>query len=484
MLAVIATYQDAKKYLESFIQYITDHRIEQGTSGNTPKTERFKEFLRRLGNPQESFITVTISGTSGKGSISYIISAALSQAGYSVGLAQSPHLEEVTERIRTGIIGSSQVDQISRTSFIRLIRQVQPTIEAMKKSRYGPPSYYELLLGLALLSFAQNAVSVAVVEVGIEGKYDATNVLNPAVFVLSNISLDHINILGNTIRKIGDEATYKIMSLREHNGVKPIVVSGVTQSAIISLLQRRCSESGASLFLLNREFSFTHTESDEYGSAFIYQGLRNQKELLQSRSFRIGLLGEYQVLNASLAIACIDQLRQRGITVSDSAIDKAFRSASFAGRFEVFDRPITKRRSAGKIILDGAHNPAKMKAFIRSLVKLRPHTRKMFIIGFKYDKNVRSMLRLVVPHADQLFVTKYSSTSDWGKNTGMDILRIRHEIEKVTRDKRVIIYDERVDAILSDIDRMNPTFDVVVTGSLYLVGEVRKKLRSMGSIKR
>ncbi len=480
---MIITYQDAKKYLESFIQYITDHRIEQGITETTQKTARFKEFLHRLGNPQESFITVTISGTSGKGSISYLISAALAQGGYSVGLAQSPHLEEVTERIRLGKSGSSQVDQISQNSFIQLIRQAEPAIEAMKKSQYGPPSYYEILLGLALLNFAQNKASVAVVEVGIEGKYDATNVLDPVIFVLSNISLDHTNILGNTIQKIGDEATYKVLSLRKHNGVQPVVISGVTQSSIKTLLNRRCHKSNADLLSLHQQFSFTITENNEHGSSFIYQGPHDQKNLQNSRSCRVGLLGEYQAFNASLAITCIDQLRQRGITVSDSAIDRAFRPASFAGRFEMFDRRIAKRSSAGKIILDGAHNPAKMKAFIRSLAKLRPHTRKVFIIGFKHDKNVRNMLKLVVRHADQLFVTKYSSTSDWGKNTGMDIVSIRHELECVVRDKRTIVYDESTDSILSEIDRIDPAFDVIVTGSLYLVGEVRKKLRSMGSIK-
>lgn len=477
---MIKNYPEAKSYVEGFIQYITNHRIAPNSKSTTSKTTRFSDFLRRIGDPQKSFLTVTVSGTSGKGSISQLIASALSQGGYCIGLTQSPHLEDVTERIKVSKINSPIVSQISKNSFICLVRNVYPVIEKMKKSKLGPPSYYEILLGIALLYFAQEKVIAAIVEVGIEGRYDATNVLDPAVFVLSNISLDHTNILGNTIYEIGDEATFKIESLKKFNGNMPVVVSGVIQPKIKSMIRKRCDQSGARLVEFGKDFSVKDIKCNDRGSIFEYINLTSAAGFNSVVQFSTSLLGDFQISNSCLAIACIYQLRDFGILVSDAEIHQALQTVHFPGRYEQCHRSKGDNQSSSVIILDGAHNPAKMRAFIRSLTLLRPKTNKAFIVGFKHDKNFRNMLKAIAPHANQLFFSKYSSISDWGKNTGLEMESIKKVFDRMKKGNQTVTYHEHLPDAIEKAVKLPLDTDIVITGSLYLVGESRKFLRKRG----
>lgn len=479
---MISTYPQTTSYIERLIRYHEDRRIEPGRAHAAEKTARFREFLKRLGNPQKSYRTVVVSGTSGKGSTSYMIAAILSQSGYRVGLTQSPHLEEVTERIRIGEPSSSIVSAISPDTFTTLVAAVEPIIESMQRSAHGPPSYFEAVLGLALLRFAQEAVSIAVVEVGIEGRYDATTVLDPSIFMVSNISLDHTTILGTTIREIADEATNKITSMVAIDGTAPTVITAASQKEVRMLIQQRCEMSEAVCIQQGVNYTIKNIRIDQRGSVFDYITQEPTTHKQSRRRFHLSLVGAFQIPNAGLAITCIDQLRRYGFAVSDHSIQVALQKAFFAGRYEQYQRSDDSADS-GVVIFDGAHNPAKMAAFIRSLISLRPHTKKVFIVGFKHDKNIRSMMRLIVPHADTILFTRYAATSAWGKNTGMDLRSIRTELEHVSSTyTRARYVDQLRDAVERALHFPVST-DIIVTGSLYLVGETRILMRERGALR-
>ena len=196
----ITIYQQAVKYLESFIGKVR-YRIDPEFLKRHDPLERMRVLLSLLGSPQDKFSSVLVGGTSGKGSTTYLISHILVSSGYKTGLTISPHLQKINERLQ--INGKS----ISNEKFTEIVGSIVDTIELMKGMSVGAPSYFEILIAMAFLYFAQNQVDIAVVEVGMGGEYDATNTLYPLVAVLTNVSLDHTNVLGGTVQKIAKTKT-------------------------------------------------------------------------------------------------------------------------------------------------------------------------------------------------------------------------------------------------------------------------------------
>lgn len=546
----IATYTDAVDYLESFIGNVV-YKIDKEYLKHHDPLERLKILLSLLGNPQEKFKSILVGGTSGKGSTSYLISHILTTAGYKTGLTLSPHLQKVNERLQ--INGKA----ISDEEFVKLLNSVKPAIEKMEgpPARHrealasaGGPSYFEILIAMAFKYFAcppslrsgagrraDQKVDIAVVEVGMGGEFDATNTLNPLVAVLTNVGLDHTNILGKTVEKIAktkagiikkiNDLRLKIKESKENhkssiiNRQSLIVVTGVKQSSVIKIVEDRCRKVGAKLFRLGKDFDFRIKKESREGSVFDLISAHDREVKLND--LRISLLGDYQVENASLAIETVSQLADFGFKISENDIRKALRTSFFPGRFEVVHfkgsphslndssepigntqkvdektslytaellsksgsvRPV-KRAFRGEtrptLILDGAHNPVKMKEFLKNLKKIFPKEKKIFIIGFKFDKDIKKMLKEIVKVADEIIITEFNRATDMGVGASADALNIKDQILKIKKNAKVTVEKDSGKALkkgIKTIQQYNKSAILVITGSLYLVGEIRNML--------
>ncbi|MFA6532470.1 MAG: Mur ligase family protein [Patescibacteria group bacterium] len=383
--------------------------------------ERAKYFLKLLGNPQEKLKIIHVAGTSGKGSTCYLISSLLASQGFKVGLHQSPHLTDVTERFQI----NNQI--ISKKEFIFYLNKILPIIKKLDGL-----TYFEILVGLAYLIFYEKKVDYAVIETGLGGKYDGTNVVfrSDKLSVLTKIGLDHTNILGKTIEKI---AFQKASIINE-------------KSQVISIDQDLKAEK------IIREVA----EKKSAKLLFISRGL-----IYQTLIKHIGLIGDYQKENAALALATVNYLSQRdGFKLDKEKIIKVFETASFPGRFDI------KKINKKKVIFDGAHNPQKMKAFIDSLIKKFPNKKFNFLIAFKKGKDYQDMLRIIIPWADSVVLTSFSTKDQDMINESVDPAEIKLNAKIIPDLKKAWKYI---------LDKKEP---IVVTGSLYLIGEIFKLIKN------
>ena len=493
----IRSYEKAVEYLESFIGKVRFEITPEFLKHHDP-LERMRVLLSLLGNPQNKFPSVLVGGTSGKGSAVYLISHILTTAGYKTGLTLSPHLQKINERIQINN------KEISDNEFTKLTTSMIRIIEKMKKMKIGVPSYFEILVAMAFTYFAREKIDIAVVEVGMGGEFDATNTLNPLIAVLTNVGLDHTKVLGNTVEKIAKTKAgiIKTEDLRFRLGEftnlqslivsrrHPIIVSGVTQQSVIEIVESKCKDVNAKLNLLWRDFGYKVKKENIKGINFDFI---SHEETLEN--LKLSLLGNYQVENASIAVKTVLQLRKfaclpagRGFKVSDNVIRKALKTSFFAGRFEVVRlTSFAHHKISLTLILDGAHNPTKMKAFLETLKELFPKEKKIFIVGFKFDKDIKKMLKEILPVADKIIVTEFKGKTDMKVHASASAFKIAKEINLACRQagklsNKVIKVEKNSKKALKKalgnltMEQFNNGTIIVITGSLYLVGEVRNYL--------
>ncbi len=261
-----------------------------------------------MGNPQSSYPTVHVGGTAGKGSTSTFIAGILQQSGYKVGLHVSPHLEDIRER--------EQVNGniMTKVRFVTLVKYIKPFIEQTAMMYpYGLPTYFEAMLALAFEHFRNENVDIAVIEVGLGGRLDGTNVITPKVAVLTNVGLDHTEILGNTVEKIASD---KVGIFKENIDL----VSGVTQPSVITIVENQAQKMHCRLDLLDKQIFYIKLRSDGGNTAFDFRfGNLIYKNLVMP------VLGEYQIANAALAIAAVLKLNKNGFNISENNIRSALR---------------------------------------------------------------------------------------------------------------------------------------------------------------
>ena len=454
---MVYSYQQAREYLETFITNTLYQKITVESATYHPLA-RMRCLLRMLGNPHDKFPSIVVSGTSGKGSTTYLIAKMLTDAGYKTGFATSPHLQKLTERMQVNM------QEIPEKDFIDLINEIMPIIASMETTPFGSPSYYEILLSLTLVYFAKQQVDVAIVEVGLEGKYDGTNLLSPVAFILTNISLDHTAVLGNTVEEIGDEASWRIKDLTIDNSDQiPVVITGVTQPVILQMVKERSAESGVSFIHLSTDFSVKRISESEKGSVFTFANRE-----IRIENITLSLIGEYQVENAGLAIETVLSLQNFGVKIKEETIRYALSHSFFSGRFEQIVRDNVE------IVLDGAHNVAKMQAFLLSLEKIYKKKKKIFLVGFKKDKDIKNLLSFITPLAHSIVITQFKTAVDLGKNLAMESQEVAlHIADK----KNVYVESNTKNALMKAIELAKKEGAIIVTtGSLYLVGEIREYL--------
>jgi dihydrofolate synthase/folylpolyglutamate synthase len=414
--------------------------------GQRPGLEKIRALLHRLGDPHHDLRILHVGGTSGKGSTATIAASILQSSGYKVGLHVKPHLEDVEERF---VVNGRPID--SR----RLVDLIE---QAAESARAIGPSWYELTVALAFAYFRDEKVDAAVVEVGLGGTYDATNIVDPRGVILTNVGLDHTEVLGDTIEQIAaDKAGI----------VKPgvAVVSGITQSSTRAIVEERCRTVCANLWSIDRDFSFELTDLGVGGSTFDLS--------LPTRrltGLRLRPLGAHQVANAAVAVAGVEVLNVAGLSINEKAIRRALAEVSVPGRMElVRQRPL--------VLLDGAHNPDKMTALATALEALYPGRDVTAVLAFKRGHDLEDTLRAIAGRLKRAYLTRFDATTDFGRGQAVDPSAIDAVIDRLDAPAERILEADPVVAVQRALAAAKPTDVIVVTGSLYLVGAVRSWFR-------
>jgi dihydrofolate synthase/folylpolyglutamate synthase len=356
-------YRESLEYLLRFADY---ERLPR--SGIVWDLKRVERLLARLGDPQYSARTVHVAGTKGKGSTAAIIASVLKSAGYKVGLYTSPHLLSYTERI--------QVDckPIAEGEWAKLVEILKPHVEAENAlGDLGELTTFELYTAMAFLHFQQVKADWQVVEVGLGGRLDATNVVRPEVCVITSISYDHMDVLGDTLGKIAKEKAGIIKSGAD-------IVSAPQFPEAMEVIEGVCREKGVRLIKVGEDVAWEGGEFNIEGQGFRVKGRRDNYDLW------LPLLGEHQMENAANAVAVVEILVERGAIVRPEAIVAGVRSVNWPGRLQVLGKEPW-------VVVDGAHNAYSIERLGEALERYFRYERLTLMIGFGSDKDVSGMAR-------------------------------------------------------------------------------------------
>jgi dihydrofolate synthase/folylpolyglutamate synthase len=440
-------YDDATAYLDAFVNY--ERRPPDAAMREAMSLERVRELLGELGSPHTRLRCLHVAGTKGKGSTAAMAESALRAAGYRTGLYTSPHLVDVRERIRVG------GRPIPPDDFAMLVERTRPGLERIKARAdatppdeyYRPPTYFEILTHLAFLHFKEAGVDVAVLEVGMGGKLDATNVVTPAACAITSVSLDHTAILGSTLAAIARE---KAGILKP--GV-PCVVAPQQEEAATSV-RTVAQEAGAPLWLVGEDVTLERAG----GGTFDVRTPERDYENLT-----IPLPGAHQRENAAVAVGLLELGRRAGLDrLTPDAVRQGLALVSWPGRVQrVADGPAT--------FLDGAHSPASIRALVETLAEVLPPGKRVYVLAVANDKDWRGMIETLAPSAGAIVAT----TSGNPRAVAPAELAGGASLAGVTH-----VEVEEDAALALDLARRIAGMDgsVVATGSLYLVGLLMQSL--------
>lgn len=409
--------------------------------------ERIKNLLRQVGDPQDALSVIHIGGTNGKGSTAAMLTAVLKEAGYRVGTYTSPHLRSYTERIMLNN------QPIPEQAFADLLEEFLPLFEQVRIETGENPTEFEVLTAMAFLYFLRCRAEVVILEVGLGGDIDSTNVIKkPVLSIITNVDIDHVNYLGKSLREIAEK---KSGIIKSHC---PVITASCADE-VLQVLCRKAEQMEAPCLQVFREVfcrSLRETEDGQYFTA--KTGHRDWGELY------IPLQGEHQLANAATAILALEVLVSEGWEVTREHLVQGMKKVYWPGRLEVVrKRPL--------IVLDGAHNPAGMEFLSRWLERKKPgYSRVILVIGMLADKDRARSVEYLAPYVDQVIITKPLSprAGNW------------QELKQYfqNRPKGVIIIEKLTAALQKAIQSAGSQDMVLVTGSLYLIGEARGILTS------
>ncbi len=397
-----------------------------------------ERILGATGNPQKEIQAIHIAGTNGKGSTAAMMSSILQKEGYRVGLYTSPHLIRFTERIKVNGKEIEEEEVAGLTEWMR--REIETAGIA------SPFTFFDFTTAMALHYFRQKLVDLAVLEVGLGGRLDSTNVVDPLVSVITNIAKDHEEHLGKTILKIAREKAGIIKKGRP-------LITAVTQPQVLRLFSRMCHENETPFFRVGKEFRYALGENGDFN----YEGL-NRKLW----SIHLNLKGPHQIINAATAFGAMEVLEDLGYRVSTEAMIDGVREVEWPGRLEMVS-------SSPAVILDGAHNPAGALVLKESLEKEFQFDHLVLLIGIMKDKDIRSMLHLLAPLADRIILTRPHTD----RATPPPLLK-----KMLGRSgQKAEIVEDLNEAIGRGLSLVQKGDLLCITGSLYTVGEARAYFR-------
>ena len=433
------TFQESEAYLLSLGNEVSTMKLG---------LENIERLLAALGNPETKYLKVQVAGTNGKGSVCAFLNSICLEAGIETGMYTSPHLVSITERVQINGVDISE-DEFAR--FATHVREMVEKLLADGVLEYRP-TFFEQVTAIALLAFAEAKVELAILETGLGGRLDATTAANAEIVAITRIDYDHQNYLGDTIEEIAAEKAAIIRS-------DSLVCVGRQRPEVLAVIVKKCDEVGAELHTLeSAKFG-----PDSTGAEFCIADSYFPEVMLS-------LEGEHQIENAALAILIVQQLR-RSFTVTDENIYCGLERTRHPGRLEWLDRGNIR------ILLDGAHNQGGAEALARHLSKSFPGAGIALVYGTMNDKDFESFLRPLLPPVSDIILTEPSNSraASASQIAGSGTLNS-------IKDRVFVVADveSAVDAAIQLAETYQSTRQafVLVTGSLYLVGEVKKILNN------
>lgn len=365
MTADFQKYENTVNYLYS----LQKHGIKLGLAN-------INELMALLGNPHKPYYSVHVAGTNGKGSTSSALASILMESGFKVGLFTSPHLVSFTERIRINNTPISESEVIETAS----------RVHASMAGRELTPTFFEFVTAMAFYYFAQNKIDWAVVETGMGGRLDATNVILPQVSIITNIGLEHCEFLG---RNISDIAFEKAGIIKPEI---PVITSSKIPE-VVDLLKNIALSRNSEIHIYDKDFKGTFISMDDGRTTFDYQGEMN------FRNLSVSLPGRYQIYNACMAIRACETLREKGFAISDDSIRSGLMNVNIGGRLEWVSK-------SPPVLVDGAHNPDAARALADSVKTLFPDKKIILITGIMDDKDIKGILRPLVHISEYIILAR------------------------------------------------------------------------------
>ena len=462
------TYKDALDYIYSFTDYEKESSYLYGPERFD--LARVEKLLAWLDNPHQHFQSIHIAGTKGKGSVAAMSESILRTAGYRTGLYTSPHLHTFRERIQ------ANGRLIPEEAVASLTERLQPLV-----SRIEGITTFEIITALGFLYFVGEGVEFAVLEVGMGGRLDATNVVNPLVAAITSLSYDHTHILGETLPLIAREKAGIIKD-------KALVVSAPQAPEAMAVIEEVCRERDAELTVVGRDWTWEAGEANLEGQWFQVSGFRPQ---VAGRRFWIPLLGRHQLDNATVVVAVMEKLQQRGVNVPEASVGEGLRRVRWPGRLEILGRKPF-------VVVDCAHNADSAGKLKAALEELFAHRHLILIFGASADKDIEGMMRELFPLAHQVIVTQAghpraadagalqekalvlgrqdfgeaSASSDFGE---LRLRRAQSSRRAVEPLGRTVMTSDSVAGALSLALETADSHDLIcVTGSVFVVAEARE----------
>ncbi len=430
------TYEEAMNYMESV-----------GRFGLNYGLKRTFRLLEILGNPEKKLKIVHVAGTNGKGSTSAMISKMLRGLGYKVGMYTSPYLEFFEERIQ--ING----ENIPKHTLVSLMEIVKEAVDKVVSEKYDHPTEFEILTALMFLYFYNEKVDYAVVEVGLGGTMDSTNVLTPVVSVITSISMDHMNILGNTIEEI---AAQKAGIIKE----KKKVILYPQSKNVEDIIVNKAKEMNSEILVVNKEDSrlININKQENYQEVAV-------KCMHKTYNIKLPLLGKHQILNLAVAINTVETLLSLdNLEINKEKIEKSLEDVEWKGRLEVMNRnPL--------VVIDGAHNIEGITSLADTIKDYFEYDNIYLLLGILADKQVSQMIKVITPQAKKVFaLTPNSDRAEIAENLKKEIIKVNSNCEA---------FDSYEDAFKKAYSEAGKKDLILISGSLYMIGDMRKILRKI-----
>ena len=421
---------------EEAMKYIT----EVGNFGSNYGLERTHKLLEYLGNPEKDLKLIHIAGTNGKGSTTSMITEILMGAGYKVGMYTSPFIEEFEERIQINR------NNIPKETLAALMDEVKLSVDKVIEDGYNHPTEFEIITVLMLLYFKRENIDFGVIEVGLGGTLDSTNVITPILQVITSISFDHTNLLGNTIEEIAGEKSGIIKKNI------PTVIYPQEEEAL-KVIKNKCMVMNSELYIaFDDKLEFVNVVNEDKP----YQLLKYEEKF----DVLLPLLGEHQILNLSVAMKAIEVLNNRQIVdISIESIIKSIKNVTWKGRLEVLS-------NNPYVVIDGAHNIQGIKTLSRNIKKYFKYENLHLILGILADKDVNEMIKIITPMAKQVYaVTPNSIRAELAED-------LKNEIVKYNENCKS--FDDYKKAYVEALKNANENDLILASGSLYMIGDMRK----------